>query len=182
MADKKVLIPQNQRKGNKKYTLKYPQFQYWGITGKKIKSAFYQAQKLWNGNAEEMADEFIGVAEFYKFMVDVVVTDQTKDGPKKIEDGLSDETMEVFTKWLTDFSSDFHKYCHGYLTDIEESFHRVVNKYWKKGNSSQYEEYQLARNLACLDWNENVGKKDGHRTCYFCKDICDLFDKMMLYK
>jgi hypothetical protein len=174
LVDKKVLLLKDQRKGNKIYTLKYPQFQQWGITGKKIKSVFYQAQKLWNGNAEEMAEEFIGAAEYYKFMVDQVITDQ--------EEGLSDETMEVFTNWLTNFSTSFHKYCHGYLTDIEESFHRVVNKYWKKGNSSQYEEYELARNLACLDWNENVGKKGGHRTCYFRKDICDTFDKMMSCK
>ncbi len=164
IADKKVLLPKEKQVGNRKYTLKYPQFQEYGITGKKIKSAFYRAQRLAHGDVEEMEAEFIGTAEFYQFM----------SGNE-----LSSETIKVFTHWLESFTSNFHKYANGLLTDIEESFHRLILKYWKKGSSSQFEEYQLARDLAALDWNENVGKAKDKRTAFFRKDIIDEFNKQM---
>ncbi len=68
------------------------------------------------------------------------------------------------------------------LTDIEESFHRVILKYWKKGSSAQIEEYQMARELAVLDWNENAGKSKKARTAYFRKDILDKFHAMLMQR
>jgi hypothetical protein len=164
IADKRVLLPKNQQVGNRRYTLKYPQFQEYGITGNKIKSSFYRAQRLSHGDVDEMEAEFIGTAEFYQFMTG---------------NELSKETMEVFTNWLESFAGDFHKYANGLLTDIEESFHRLILKYWKKGSSSQFEEYQLARELAALDWNENIGQPKDNRTTFFRKNIIDNFNKMM---
>jgi hypothetical protein len=167
IVEKRVLLPKEQRKGNQLYTLKFPQFQEYGITGKKIRSAFYRAQQVSHGDVEEMKEEFIGTVEFYQWITG---------------NELSEETMNVFQTWMKDFSEDFHKYKDGLLTDIEESFHRLILKYWRKGNSSHFEEYQMARELAALDWNENIQKPKGKRTSYFRKDIIDNFNKLMQKK
>ncbi len=82
IVQKRVLLPKGKHQGNKRYALKYPQFQEFGITGKKIRNAFYRAQRLFPGDSEEMKMEFIGVADFYQELT---------------EGSLSEETMEVFT-------------------------------------------------------------------------------------
>jgi hypothetical protein len=165
LVEKKISLPTNQQKGRKKTTTQYPQFKEFEITGKRIKSAFYRAQRLHPGDEDAIREEFIGAAEFYQnFYVN----------------SLSQETMEALTTWLENFSEDLSKYSKGLLT--EESFHRVVLKYWKKGNNAQFEEYQLARELAVLDWNENAGQSKKTRTAYFRKKITDQFSDMMRTK
>ena len=71
------------------------------------------------------------------------------------------------------------KYCNGFKTDLEESFHRVALKYWKKGTSYEFESYVIRRALAVLDWNENFGKIQKSRTDYFRKDIMDKFQEFL---
>jgi hypothetical protein len=55
-------------------------------------------------------------------------------------------------------------------------------KYWKKGISAQFENFQMARELAALNWNENVGKSKNLRTADFRKGIIDNFHEMLLFK
>ncbi len=70
------------------------------------------------------------------------------------------------------------KYCCGYKTDLEEGFHRVVLKYWRKGTSYEYEEYRIRRALAILHWNE---KRDSlEKPHFFRKNIADTFHKFLL--
>ena len=71
------------------------------------------------------------------------------------------------------------KYCFGYKTDLEESFHRVTLKYWKKGTSYQFEEYCTRRALAALNWNENRDN-NSENTYYFRKTIADQFHQLLL--
>jgi hypothetical protein len=136
MAEKKILLPKSKQKGNKKYGLKYPDLQEFGIVGKKIKNHFYRCQALYAGNSTEMTLEFRNLVVFYQEL---------------LENSISEQTANDLELWLTKNSTDFDKYCHGLKTDLEESFHRVALKYWKKGSTYSYEEYVTRRALAFLD-------------------------------
>jgi len=119
---------QNQNGWVKKTVFKYPELQDWNITGKKIKSHFIRSQKLWPGNGEEMAEEFQNFPNFYQQLS---------------ENTISKRTMEDLENWFEcqTKNNEMEKFCKGYKTDLEEGFHRVALKYWKKGSSYQYEEY-----------------------------------------
>ena len=46
---------------------------------------------------------------------------------------MSTETKQALDDWLEKQTQHMEKYIDGLLTDLEESFHRVVLKYWRKG-------------------------------------------------
>ena len=68
----------------------------------------------------------------------------------------------------------------GYRTDLEEGFHRVVLKYWRKGTSYQYEEYRIKRALAALHWNET--RETGNQPLIFRQNIADIFHNFLLQR
>ena len=74
------------------------------------------------------------------------------------------KTRLALMDWLKNQCKDIQKYCHGLVTDLEESFHKVALNYRKKGTTYAFEEYVTKRALAALDWNENFGKTDQKET------------------
>ncbi len=62
-------------------------------------------------------------------------------------------------------------------TDLEESFHRVALKYWKKGTTYSFEKYITRRALAFLDWNENHNNSNYTNKKEFQGEIGDRFHK-----
>jgi hypothetical protein len=89
---------------------------------------------------------------------------------------MSPETKDALDKWLETQSKNIEKYMYGHLTSLEESFHRVALKYWKKGTSYGYEEYIARRSLAFLDWNERFGKEESERKVFaFRQEIAATF-------
>lgn len=146
----------------KRGNLRFPELIEIGLTGKKVKAHFIRAQKMFPGNAGEMSEEFQGLAEFYQELS---------------ENSLPKETVKAVEKFLETNSKKMEKYALGYKTDLEESFHRVVLKYWKKGTSYSYEQYVTKRALAFLDWSENFHA--AKKTSYFRKDIVDTFKKFL---
>jgi hypothetical protein len=59
---------------------------------------------------------------------------------------------------------------------LEESFHRVILKYWKKGSIYKYEEYIVRRALAALGWNES---REQSTYYYFKQNIADKFNQFL---
>src|SRR5690349_21035256 len=95
------------------------------------------------------------------------------------ENSISAKSVAAVEEWLQKKTSKniMEKYSNGYKTDLEESFHHVVLKYWKKRSTYEYEEYVLKRALAVLDWNE---ARETLTHCYFRQDIADKFHEFML--
>jgi hypothetical protein len=152
------------KKGRKQYKLAYPEIQELGITGQVIKNHWIYSQKMSHGNPKEMAEEFKHLTDFYQELY---------------EGYLSQTTEKALEEWLELQCKNIGKYSDGLLTDLEESFHHKVLKYWKKGSSYGFEEYTIRRALAFLDWNENFGKIKTHRTINFRKLIADHFSDFM---
>lgn len=159
-------------KEGKKKELMYPELKEMGATGKKVKNHWYRSQAVAKNDVDAMEDEFCSFIDHYiqKYPAE----------PESGWNGVSEATEEAVRDWCKEKCKELQKYVDGHLTDLEESFHRVVLKYWKKGCSYQYPEYIMRRALASLDWNENVGKLKENRTNEFQKDISDRFHKFLL--
>jgi hypothetical protein len=165
IAEKKVTLSKSEQRGNKKQAFKYPDLREVGLTRKKIKNHFYRSQALFPGDSVEMRAEFCNLADFYQELSD---------------NTLSEISINELKNWLEKNSQDFDKYCLGLKTDLEESFHRVALKYWKKGSTYSYEEYITRRAFAFLNWNENQGKESN--SSFFQKNIADTFHQFMLQR
>ena len=84
--------------------MKYPELQNFEIVRKKIKNHFIRSQKLWPGNAQEMAEEFKNLPNFYQELR---------------ENSLSETALEEWFQSKTK-NNETGKYCLGYKTDLEE--------------------------------------------------------------
>jgi DNA-binding NtrC family response regulator len=159
----KEKLPESQWIGNKKMAYKYSELLEWNITGKKIKSHFIRSQKLWPGNAKEMAEKFEDFPKFYQQLS---------------ENTISEKTIESLFEKQTR-NNEMEKFCEGYRTDLEEGFHRVVLKYWRKETSYQYEEYRIRRALAALHWQVRETKR---KLCVFRQTIADTFHNFLMQR
>jgi hypothetical protein len=147
LADKKFKL--EERDGRKQFENLYPEFNEMGLSGKVVKNHFIQSQKDNAGDPVGMAKMFQDLVEHYD---------------EKFSWHMQAKTRLALMDWLENQCKDIQKYCHGLVTDLEESFHRVALKYWKKGTTYAFEEYVTRRALAALDWNENFGKTDQEET------------------
>jgi len=165
MRDKKVKLAV--KEGRKQYKDVYPEIKELEIDGKTMKNHWIYCQKLAEGNAERIESIFR----------------EYPDSMQEIAEGkISNGTMTAWHEWMKKVSNNMEKYSDGLLTDLEESFHRVALKYWKKGSSLCFEEYIVRRALAFLDWNENFGKPKLKRTTDFRKEIARTFTQFLSTK
>ena len=156
-----------QKEGRKQYKPTYPEIGELGITGKTIKNHWIYSQKHCYGDRDTMEIEFRSLSDTFQEIT---------------EGAMSDETKAALDDWLRNACHQLEKYSDGLLTDLEESFHRVALKYWKKGTSYGLEEYFMRRALAFLDWNENFSKPEAKRTTNFRKSIASTFTHFMASK
>jgi hypothetical protein len=143
LADKKFKL--KEKDGRKEYENLYPEINEMGLTGKIVKNHFIHSQKSSNGDATKMEETFKGLVDHYD---------------EQFSYHMQANTRIALMNWLEMQCKDLEKFCLGLKTDLEESFHRVALKYWKKGSTYAFEEYITRRALAVLDWNENFGKTE----------------------
>ena len=164
--DQRVTVATKSKTAKKatKKVLKYTDAHNTGMTPEKVKNHLYHSVKLWKGNAQKIAEEFKQLSEHYA------------------EYGLSEETKKDLDEWLDSQNDVIETIKDGLLTDLEESFHRKVLKYWQKGSRCELMEYVCRRALAALDWTENFGKKKGVRTIIFKKGIMNVSYKFYQHR
>jgi hypothetical protein len=127
--------------GNREYIRTYPELGELGITAKKIQNHWIWCQKQFPGNPAAMGEAFMDVVEFYDMLSDHTLTQDTKD---------------AFESWVEKEATHLERYCDGLLTDLEESFHNLNKKYWRKGVQYSFRNYMARRALAALDWCEQT--------------------------
>ena len=153
--------------GNQEYVRTYPELGELGITVKKIRNYWIWCQHQFPGNPAAMGEAFMDVVDFYDMLSDHTLTQETKD---------------AFEEWVEKEAMHLEKYCDGLLTDLEESFHNLNKKYWRKGVQYSFRNYMAKRALAALDWCEQthfrqISPKNTYSNEYlFEKRIAQAFD------
>jgi hypothetical protein len=166
LVDKKIKL--KEKDGRKQYENLYPEFDEMGLSGKVVKNHFIHSQKTCNGDPDKMAETFESLVEHYD---------------EEYSYHMQMKTRLALESWLKNQCKDLSKYCQGLRTDLEESFHRVALKYWKKGTTYAFEEYITRRALAALDWNENFGKaEDDESTSQFRTNIGKKFHEFLMQR
>ena len=127
--------------GNQQYICTYPELNELGITSAKIRNHWIWCQKMSPGNSVEMREAFVEIVDFYDMLCDHTLAQKTKD---------------AFDDWVEKEATNLEKYCDGLLTDLEESFHNMNKKYWRKGVQYSFRNYMARRALAALDWCEQT--------------------------
>lgn len=77
-----------------------------------------------------------------------------------VHDGCDVEyNASALRKFLESLMTNYEFFLHGKTTSYTESFHNVCNKYYKKSLSVCYGQYKMRKEMAALDWNEQIQNK-----------------------